>query len=193
MDVLGIAQVVCTVVGALVIYCALMAAVWALLVRLVRTRAAVRSRLAAAGAAALDVGGQSAQPDAADRRARSWDELPAWLSRDRPWAVAVVLLGAPAIRDRTATFVDFANRRINWIGLLTAAETWPADQRLMVMTAHELAFDTVSDVERALSEPVTLQDMVTLLDDEGVERITVAMDVRRGRVELGEALTRLAG
>jgi hypothetical protein len=129
--------------------------------------------------------------DARDRRAQSWHDLPPWLFRDRPWAVAVVLLGAAPIRDRTAEFVDFQGRRIDWNGLVRASTTWPAADRLMVMTAYELAFDTTTGAERAVSEPVTLTDLVRLLDDDEVERVRVAMDVSRGRVEVGEALTRL--
>jgi hypothetical protein len=104
-----------------------------------------------------------------------------------------VLLGAPVIGERTAEFVDFAERRIDWPGLLAASAAWPASQRLLVLTAYELAFDTGTELERALSEPVTLNDLVRLLDDDEVERIQVAMDVRRGRVRLDEALTRLTG
>jgi hypothetical protein len=62
----------------------------------------------------------------------------------------------------------------------------------MVLTAYELAFDTAGEVERALSEPVTLTDLVQLLDDGDVERIRVAMDVRRGR-DVGDALSQLGG
>ncbi len=175
----------CLVVGAIVLYCGVMALLWAAIVGLVRRAGRSRSRhRVLAGAAG---------PDGADRRAQSWEELPGWLFRDRPWAVAVVLLGAPAIRERTAEFVDFGGRRIDWPGLLASSAAWPADQRLLVLTAHELVFDTVTEVERALSEPVTLNDMVRVADDDAVARIQVAMDVRRGTVKLDEALTRLAG
>ena len=177
---------ICTVVGAVVLYCALMAGLWALVMRAARRRALAKAE-AREAAAAIAVG------DPRDRRAQSWEELPGWLWRDRPWAVAVVLLGAPAIRQRTAEFVDFAARQIDWAGLLVASAAWPADQRLLVLTAYELAFDTATEVERALSEPVTLNDMVRLLDDDQVERVHVAVDVRRGTVRLDEALTRLAG
>jgi hypothetical protein len=185
---------VCAVVGAVVLYCAVMAGLWTLAVRLVRrVGAATRSRQRAGPAL---VSPASAPTDPANRRAKGWGDLPGWLSRDRPWAVAVVLLGAPPIRDRTAAYIDFPARRIDWPGLLTGSTAWRADERLLVLTAYDLATDSAdapSDVERALSEPVTLADVVRLLDDDQVERVRVAMDVRRGRVEVGEALTRLTG
>ena len=95
------------------------------------------------------------------------------------------------MRDRTAPFVDFGNRVIDWTGLLDDSETWPRDQRLLVLTAYEMAFDTPGEVARALSEPVTLQDVVLHLDDDEVERIRVAMQIRRGRLEPDEGLTSL--
>jgi hypothetical protein len=176
-------RTICLIIGAIVLYCAVMAVLWAAVVAAVRrARPRLRRRVRVSGLA----------PPPADRRARSWEELPGWLFRDRPWAVAAVLLGAPAIGERTAGFVDFASRRIDWAGLLAASAAWPADQRLLVLTAYELAFDTATEVERTLSEPVTLSDLVQVLDDNEVDRIQVAMDVRRGRVRLDEALTRLA-
>lgn len=181
---IGVLRTVCTVVGALVLYCALMAVLWALAARAVRRRAH-RLRGQREAAAAMPVG------DPRDRRAKSWEELPSWLWRDRPWAVAVVLLGAPAVRDSTAPFVDFPNRVIDWKGMLEASRTWPRDQRLLVLTAYEMAFDTPGEVARAMSEPVTLQDVVRHLDDDEVERIRVAMQIRRGRLEPDEGLTRL--
>jgi hypothetical protein len=185
---------VCAIIGAVVLYCAFMAGLWTACVRLVRRAGAARTPATAGGGIAdlADLDAMSAPlGDPRDRRAQSWHDLPPWLFRDRPWAVAVVLLGAAPIRDRTAEFVDFQGRRIDWNGLVRASATWPAADRLMVMTAYELAFDTATEVEQALSEPVTLTDLVRLLDDDEVERVRVAMDVSRGRVEVGEALTRL--
>lgn len=176
--------VLCTVVGAVVLYCALMAGLWALVMGAARRRAQAKAD-ARDAAAALAVTGP------ADRRAKSWDELPGWLWRDRPWAVAVVLLGAPAVRDRTAPFVDFPHRVIDWAAMLDASQDWPRDQRLLVLTAYEMAFDTPGEVARAMSEPVTLQDVVRHLDDDEVERIRVAMQIRRGRLEPDEGLTNL--
>ena len=183
--VVSVLRTVCTVVGALVLYCALMAAMWAAVMRAARRRAAAREQQRAA-AEAMPVG------DPRERRAKSFEELPSWLWRDRPWAVAVVLLGAPAVRDRTAPFVDFPNRVIDWPAMLEASSSWPPDQRLLVLTAYELAFDTPGEVSRAMSEPVTLQDVVRHLDDDEVERIRVAMQIRRGQVEPDEGITKLA-
>lgn len=187
---LGVLRAICTVVGALVLYCALMAAMWALVMAAAKRRARLSAERAAA-AEALAVAEPDRAGDPRDRRAKSWDQLPGWLWRDRPWAVAVVLLGAPAVRDRTAPFVDFPNRVIDWAGMLDASTTWPRDQRLLVLSAYEMAFDTPGEVTRAMSEPVTLQDVVTHLDDDEVERIRVAMQIRRGRLEPDEGLTRL--
>jgi hypothetical protein len=187
---------VCAIVGAVVLYCGLMAGLWTACVRLVRRAGAARApAVAGAGLADLDSLAVPVEAgDPRDRRAQSWQDLPPWLFRDRPWAVAVVLLGAAPIRDRTAEFVDFQSRRIDWNGLVRASTAWPAADRLMVLTAYELAFDTATEMEHpvsAASEPVTLTDLVRLLDDDEVERVRVAMDVSRGRVEVGEALTRL--
>ncbi|CAA9275234.1 MAG: hypothetical protein AVDCRST_MAG41-3191 [uncultured Corynebacteriales bacterium] len=128
-------------------------------------------------------------PDGIERRARSWEELPSWLWRDRPWAVAVVLLGALGVRDRTAAFVDFPERRIDWPGLLAECRGWPPDQRLLVQSAYEMAFETPAEATRALTDPVSLRDVVAHLDDDEVERIRVAMQIRRGRLAPEEGIT----
>lgn len=186
----GVLRTICTVVGALVLYCAVMAAMWAFVMRTARRRAQAKAEQRAA-AESLAVAEPRRPGEPRDRRAESWEELPSWLWRDRPWAVAVVLLGAPAVRDHTAPFVDFPNRVIDWAGMLDASQTWPRDQRLLVLTAYEMAFDTPGEVARAMSEPVTLQDVVRHLDDDEVERIRVAMQIRRGRLEPDEGLTKL--
>ena len=95
------------------------------------------------------------------------------------------------MRDHTAPYVDFPNRVIDWAGMLDASRSWPRDQRLLVLTAYEMAFDTPGEVARAMSEPVTLQDVIRHLDDDEVERIRVAMQIRRGRLEPDEGLTKL--
>src|SRR6185312_3127136 len=76
---------------------------------------------------------------AGPERAGSWDDLPAPLSSDRPWAVAVVLLGAPAVRERTAPFVDGVHRSVDWPALLEESRSWPPDQRALVQGAYELS------------------------------------------------------
>jgi hypothetical protein len=190
--VFGTLRTICAVVGALVLYCALMAAMWALVMGTARRRALRLAERRAAAAEAL-AGTKPRRPgDSRERRAKSWEDLPSWLWRDRPWAVAVVLLGAPAVREHTAPFVDFPNRVIDWAGMLDASATWPRDQRLLVLTAYEMAFDTPGEVARAMSEPVTLQDVVKHMDDDEVERIRVAMQIRRGRLEPDQGLTRLS-
>lgn len=181
---LDVLRMICTVIGAVVLYCALMTALWALVMRAARRRARAK-------ADAREAAEELAVVPTPDRRATSWEELPGWLWRDRPWAVAVVLLGAPAVRDRTAPFVDFPNRVIDWGGILDASRDWPRDQRLLVLSAYEMAFDTPGEVARAMSEPVTLQDVVRHLDDDEVERIRVAMQIRRGRLEPDEGLINL--
>jgi len=177
-------RTVCTVVGVVVLYSAVVAAVWVSLVRVAHSRA----RSAADRRAAAPAPGP---PDGAERRARSWEELPSWLWRDRAWAVAVVLLGAPAVRVRTAPFVDFEHRRIDWPGLLEECRGWPPDQRTMVRSAYEMAFQAPTGATRAVTDPVSLRDVVVHLDDHEVERIRVAMQIRRGRLEPAEAITAL--
>ncbi|HEY6748388.1 MAG TPA: hypothetical protein VI357_22045 [Mycobacteriales bacterium] len=201
---LGVLRVICTVVGAVALYCAFMASLWYGVMRAGRRRARASAvRRAAARAVPVTTAGadqrQDQLPDqrqgrrqGRDRRARSWEELPSWLWRDRPWAVAVVLLGAPVVRDRTAPFVDFPNRVIDWRSLIEESRAWPPDQRLLVQSAYEMAFDTSGEVTRAMSDPVTLRELVRHLDDDEVERIRVAMQIRRGRLEPEDGITTLS-
>jgi hypothetical protein len=63
--------------------------------------------------------------------------------------VAVVLLGAPAVRDRAAPFVDFATHSVDWTALLEQARAWPPDQRMLVQSAYELS----ARVRRGRLEP----------------------------------------
>jgi hypothetical protein len=169
-----------------------MAALWYGLMRAGRrrTRARVERRAAARAIPVTEAGGT---PEGRERRARSWEELPSWLWRDRPWAVAVVLLGAPSVRERTAPFVDFPNRVIDWKSLLEESRGWPPDQRLLVQSAYEMAFDSPGEVTTlAMSDPVTLRDLVRHLDEDEVERIKVAMQIRRGRLEPEDGITTLS-
>jgi hypothetical protein len=53
--------------------------------------------------------------------------------------VAVVLLGAPAVRERTAPFVDGAHHSVDWPALLEESRSWPPDQRALVQGAYELS------------------------------------------------------
>jgi hypothetical protein len=190
-SVLGVLRVICTVVGAVALYCALMIALWYGVMRAGRRRARANAERRAA-ARAVPVTATGGDKPGRDRRARSWEELPSWLWRDRPWAVAVVLLGAPAVRERTAPFVDFPNRVIDWKSLIEESRAWPPDQRLLVQSAYEMAFDTPGEVTRAMSDPVTLRELVRHLDDDEVERIRVAMQIRRGRLEPEDGITTLS-
>jgi hypothetical protein len=196
--VLAVLRTICAVVGAVTLYCGLTAALWYGVMRLGRRRArahADRRATARAMPVAENAGSPAGRESAGsgrERRARSWEELPSWLWRDRPWAVAVVLLGAPSVRDRTASFVDFANRVIDWKSLLVESKAWPPDQRLLVQSAYEMAFDTPGEVTRAMSDPVTLRELVRHLDDDEVERIRVAMQIRRGRLEPEDGIITLS-
>jgi hypothetical protein len=193
LNVLGVLRTICTVVGAAALYCALMVALWYGVMRAGRRRARMHAdRRAAAHAMPVSAGRGHAATGGGERRARSWEELPSWLWRDRPWAVAVVLLGAPAVRERTASFVDFENRAIDWKTLLQESRTWPMDQRLLVQSAYEMAFDTPGEVTRAMSDPVSLRDMVRHLDDDEVDRIRVAMRIRPGRLEPEDGIATLS-
>lgn len=190
---LGLLRTVCTVVGAVALYCAFMGALWYGVMRAGRRRSRLNAERRAA-ARAMPVTGEAAEAPGSgrERRDRSWGELPSWLWRDRPWAVAVVLLGAPPVRERTAPFVDFANRVIDWKSLLEESRAWPPDQRLLVQSAYEMAFDTPGEVTRAMTDPVTLRDLVRHLDEDEVERIKVAMQIRRGRLEPEDGITTLS-
>ena len=130
---LGALRAICTVVGAIVLYCAVIAALWHAVIRVGRRRGREQAERRAAARAMPVV------PDAGPERAGSWDDLPAPLSRDRPWAVAVVLLGAPAVRERTAPFVDGAHHSVDWPALLEESRSWPPDQRALVQGAYELS------------------------------------------------------
>jgi hypothetical protein len=185
-------RTVCTVVGAVALYCAVMATLWYGVMRAGRRRARAHAERRAAARAMPVTGAAAGTAAGRERRARSWEELSSSLWRDRPWAVAVVLLGAPAVRERTASFVDFPNRVIDWTSLLQESRAWPPDQRLLVQSAYEMAFDTPGEVTRAMADPVTLRDLVRHLDEDEVERIRVAMQIRRGRLEPEDGITTLS-
>ena len=190
---LGLLRTVCTVVGAVALYCALTGALWCGVMRAGRHRARLDAeRRAAARAIPVTDDAPEAAGSGRERRARSWEELPSWLWRDRRWAVAVVLLGAPPVRERTAPFVDFPNRVIDWKSLRQQSQAWPPDQRLLVQSAYEMAFDTPGEVTRAVSDPVTLRDLVRHLDEDEIERVMVAMQIRRSRLEPEDGITTLS-
>src|SRR4051812_8607567 len=188
-DVFPVLRATCTVVGAVTLYCAFTAALWSGVVHIGRRRARAHAERRAAARAMPVAEGAGGGPE---RGTPSWEELPSWLWRDRPWAVAVVLLGAPSVRDRTASFVDFPHRVIDWTTLLLESKAWPPDQRVLVQSAYEMGFATPGEVTRAMPDPVTLRDLVRHLDDDEVERIRVAMQIRRGRLEPEDGITALS-
>ena len=166
LDVLGALRAICTVVGAVVLYCAVIAALWYALIRVGRrrgSRQAERRTAVRAMPVVPDAGreGWPARPSrrsdpVGPERAGSWDDLPPSLSRDRPWAVAVVLLGAPEVRERTAPFVEGAHRSVDWPALLEESRSWPPDQRALVQGAYELS----ARIRRGRLEP---EDGITTL------------------------------
>ena len=119
---------VCTVVGMLAIYAVGLGAllVWAL--RSAKQRQARREGRLATGA-----------PLGIDRRARSWDELPEWVSQEHEWAAAIVVPGSTSIAERTAKHVDFTDRLVDWEGLRTACLEWDEHARNLVEVADALA------------------------------------------------------
>jgi hypothetical protein len=88
--------------------------------------------------------------------------------------------------------VDFPHRVIDWKTLLEESRTWPPDQRLLVQSAYEMAFDTPGEVTRAMSDPASLQDLVRYLDDDEVQRIRVAMQIRHGGQESEDGISTLS-
>src|SRR4028118_1699932 len=133
----NVAQVVFMVVGAWTLLAALFASLWTALVR-GRREGTVHDRRASAGGDRRRAS-PVADAEGSERRAQSWNEVPGWVTRDREWAVAVVLLGAPAVAERTDAYVSFSERSIDWPGLLLAAASWSEDDRLLIYTAHALA------------------------------------------------------
>ena len=119
---------VCTVVGMITVYTVAAGSLVIWVLRSVkRRRARAEGRLA------------DGAPLGIDRRAQSWDEMPEWVSQDREWAAAVVVLGSMAIAERTAPHVDFAERQVDWDGLRDAARTWDEQARGLVEVADGLA------------------------------------------------------
>ena len=195
------------VIGAWVLVAALLAAGWMLLAsrRSVASPVDVPVELMAPPEAFASFSASQAQsradestpsvedPLSRERRAQTWDDVPGWVASDREWAVAVVLLGAPAVGDRTHAFVDFPSRTIDWRGLLLAASEWPADDRLLIYTAYDLASGSRdSKGAWSSSDHVTLQQMVDL-DDSVANRLQAAVDVRRGRCDYLTAVVRAGG
>lgn len=119
---------VCTAVGMLTVYTVVIGTVVVWGLRIVKQRQARRAGRVAHGA-----------PQGIDRRAKSWDEMPEWISQDREWAAAVVVLGSVAISERTAEHIDFTARRVDWVTLRSAAAGWDQHARTLVDVADALA------------------------------------------------------
>lgn len=167
-----IARVVFMVVGALTIY-ALVAAVvvgWAL-----RRLRGPRDEKAA----------RVERGPGADRRATTWADVPSWVIRDREWAAAVILLGSPNLAERTTAFVDFAARRIDWLGLRLEASRWDRRERMLVEVAYDLAEGQHQPADEAVRHaPVTVTDLAIGLDEPGLNLVHTAVDLRRGACTL---------
>lgn len=184
-----------TIVGGWVIVAALLATVWTGVrardrsVAFADDHGADQVHVPASAFAAASAGG--APP--VERRARTWADVPGWVARDREWAVAVVLLGAPTVADRTHPFVHFSNRRIDWPNLLLAASEWSEEDRMLIYTAYDLASGSRdAKGDRLGGDHVTLQQMVGL-DEDVAERLQAAVDVRRGRCDYLTAVVRAGG
>ena len=125
---------VCTVVGMIAVYTLVAGSlvIWVLRT-LKRRRARDEGRLA------------DGAPLGIDRRAQTWDEMPEWVSQDREWAAAVVVLGSASIAQRTAPHVDFAERQVDWAALREAALVWDVPARGLVEVADALAHPDAAD------------------------------------------------
>ena len=120
--------VVCTVLGMFTLYTVLIGSLLIWTLRSIKRRHARNAGRLADGA-----------PMGIDRRARSWDELPEWVSQDREWAAAVVVLGSASVAERTAEHVDFTQRQVDWAQLRVAADDWDDPSRNLIQVADELA------------------------------------------------------
>ncbi len=167
-----IARVVLMVVGALTIWAFVTGVVWIWVARRLR------------GPRDEQAPGIGRRP-VADRRATTWANVPSWVTRDREWAAAVVLLGSPNIADRTTGFVDFATRRIDWLGLRLEASGWDRREQMLVEVAYELAESQHQPADEAVSRaPVTVTDLAIGLDGPELDLVHTAVDLRRGAFTL---------
>lgn len=131
---------VCTVVGMIAVYTVVAGSLVTWVLRSVKRRRARDEGRLADGA-----------PLGIDRRAQTWDEMPEWVSQDREWAAAVVVLGSMAIAERTAPHVDFTERKVDWDGLREAARGWDDQARGLVEMADALAHADISGTGSAPS------------------------------------------
>lgn len=120
-----------------------------------------------------------------ERRGDRWSAVPGWVARDRNWAVAVVLLGAPDLAERTGPYVDFAARRIDWLELRLAATSWPRRERLIVDVAHDLAGGAAPELAEVYpGGPVAITELLGDLDQPHVDLVHAAVDLHRGACTL---------
>lgn len=118
---------VCAVVGMWTLTALVLGSAYVFVTRSVRrTTARAEGRLAPGAPAGID------------RRARAWAELPEWITQDREWAAAVVILGSASMASRTEPYIDFAERSVDWTGLREGARAWDPDARHLVELAHDL-------------------------------------------------------
>jgi hypothetical protein len=73
------------------------------------------------------------------------------------------------------------------------SRAWPPDQWLLVRSAYEMALDIPWRDRRRRDDPVTLGDLVRHLDEDEVERIRVAVQIRCGWLEPEDGMTTLLG
>lgn len=167
-QVWDVTRVVLLIIGALTVWALITAPVFVWVMRRMATHA------------------PSAPPTAVDRtvhakRATSWSQVPSWVKHDKEWAAAVVLLGSDQIGDQTMPYVDFPARQINWLGLRLAAADWPAQDRLLVEVAYDLAYGQVEDDDTPAHLRVTVADLATRLSATELDLVHEAVTLRSGR------------
>ncbi len=149
MDLLYVLRLVVIALAGLLLYCLVLGALASFIIRGVQRNRPV-------------VAAPEREPQ--ERRGGRWS-VPGWVARVRNWAVAVVLLGAPDLAERTSPYVDFAVRRIDWLGLRLAATSWPRRDRLIVDVAHDLASGAAPELAEVYpGDPVALTELLGDLD-----------------------------
>jgi hypothetical protein len=160
---------ICAIVGAVMVYALIVGAVASAIVRGVKAhRPSITS--------------SPNRPDVCDRRGQDWHSVKGWESRDPDWATIVVLLGSSAVAARTQPFVDFANRQVDWDGLLLAASEWDRRDRMLIHVAYDLTSRaTTNEAPAGLPRQlVSVADLVIDLDQSRADLVQAAVNVRRG-------------
>ncbi len=170
MDLLHVLRLMVTALAGLLLYCLIVAALVSFVIRGVQRNRPV-------------IAPPEEEPQ--ERRGDRWSAVPGWVAGDRDWAVAVVLLGAPDLAERTEPFVDFAARRIDWLGLRLTATSWPRRERLIVDVAHDLAGGAAPELDEVYpGEPVAISELLGDLDQPHVDLVHAAVDLHRGACTL---------